>query len=141
MALLNARYVEKDSTFCQGIIKSGYFPLSDDARVTKCVTARPPVSGNDALILPHAPDKSRERWTNRDRCRRSAARGTAPPAKTVKHFRQKLGDTPGPSSEIRGVMPAGVVQRHIKMAAIAPVTERIFHKDSKRPGPYGTHRL
>jgi hypothetical protein len=32
------------------------------------------------------------------------------------------GDTPGPSSEFEDVMPAGVMQRHLKVAAIASVT-------------------
>ena len=54
------------------------------------------------------------------------------PAKTVKHFRQEPGGYPrAVIAKFEAILPAGVVQRDIKKAAITPVTEGIFHKDSK----------
>lgn len=54
------------------------------------------------------------------------------PAKTVEHFRQELGGYPrAVIAKFEVILPIGVVKRDIKMAAITPVTEGIFHKDSK----------
>ena len=54
------------------------------------------------------------------------------PAKTVEHFRQELGGYPRTViAKFEAILPAGVVQRDIKITAITPVTEGIFHKDSK----------
>jgi hypothetical protein len=86
MALLNARYVEKDSTFCQGIIKSDYFHYRT-APGQQNAHREAAGFGNDALIFPHAPANRPSDGQTETAAAGMPRAGLLLAAKAFKHFR------------------------------------------------------